>query len=376
MLLTVLSFFGPSSARAQEQEPVCETRLISKYSLRYNHALRMLPTIQFVGELKGAHGGTLSILEVPEQLAPSWASQYQIYPRAPQGDPRQIVSLLGASLAYYLGIREIEELKITIPNTAEVNGALDKLSRALVELGYESIPIRYYQQAESDKKSYFYVTTFYEKFMLPLATENSLHVHDISYHLSSVILTRELLAPVIEKYRHAIEFYQYAYARSSDELTRKRLDRYLSVLDMKIDVGLGNIQTAFIKRARLEIPDFVLQDIRRKYQTRDEQTKAKQRYYVQFLQYSLQDFWRTLTFNGENEMRFVDLALREAMDKDFMNADKIWHLYDSFWSQEKFKGFKDNKVLLPSGVEIYNKIMKRHEEMVRALNLLKKKESP
>ncbi len=377
MILTTLSFFGFSSLWAEENEvSSCVTRLLSKRSLRYYNAARYkAPTVHFAGELKGSHGGLLSILEVPDGLSPSWASQYQVQPRAPQGDPRQVVSLLGAQLAYFFGIREIDDLKITIPDVKEISGALAKLNRALIELGYEPIPISFYLQENADRNSYFYITSFYEKGLLPMAPSGILRVHDVSYHLGSIVLPRALLGPVMEKYRRAIEFYHFAQDRSVDELTRTRFEKYLNVLDMKIDVGLGNIPSAFVKRTRYEFSSLLMEEIQRKYKTEAERSAEQAKVETRFLQSWLNDSWKTLTFNGENEPGLVDLALREAMKSDFSDVETIWKIYDAFWRQQRFQGFKEISASVPSGEEIYAQIRERHAQLVKALAHIKKKES-
>lgn len=376
MLLTALSFFGPSISIGEEVElPRCETRLISKRSLRYGYAFRFKePTVHYGGEIKGDQGGTLALLTVPDTLGYSWSSQYQVQPRAPQGDPRQLVSLMGAQLAYFFGIRQIDDLKITIPDAKEINGALTKLNAALIELGYESIPIGYYLQGEEQKGSYFYITSFYEKGLLPMAPSGLMRVHDVSYHLAAIVLDPVLLKPVQEKYRRAIEFYHFAIERSTDEMTRMRLEKYLNVLEMKIDVGLGNIQTVFIKRTRQEIALLVLEEIKKKFKTEREQDEESAKAQSHFLQNYLHGNWKTLTFNGENEPGMVDLALREAMKGDFSDAEKIWNIYDAFWAQDKFKGFKEQPSSIPSGEYIHNKIIERHAQLIKALALIKKKE--
>lgn len=375
MVLTTLSFLGLAISMAEEEVQSCETRLISKHSLRYLNSLRLNPSVHFIGELKGDHSGTLSILEaLNKEWSPSWASQYQVQPRAPQGDPRQIVSLLGAQLAYFFGFREVDDYAITIPDIKEINGALAKLNAALIELGYEPIQIGFYSQGPSEKGSYYYITHFYEKGLLPMAPRGLLRVHDISYHLPAIILNQVLLKPVMEKYRRAIEFYHFAIERSTDEQTRARLEKYLNVLEMRIDAGLGNIPSAFVKRARQEFTTTMEEELRRKYKNKVEREKAKQELEINFMRGWLESTWKTAIFDGENEPGMVDLALRAAMHNDFADADSIWKIYDAFWGQEKFKGFKDIPTNFPTGEEIHKQIITRHTQLIKALVHIKKKE--
>lgn len=348
----------------ENSEPVwgpCETRLLNEEDLlNYRIIHEISETVRTIGEMPGSHGGKLIILEKKPGKY-SWYSQFSIFQGADQGDPRGISHTLGVELAYFFGVREISSDRMTIPDAAEINGAIKKLNKNLLSLGYKPIPIHYYEQSIRNHKDLLFLKMFAEEKSLPFNDSGSLLVHDVSYHLSSVLLTEELLQPIVDRYKWAIKFYEFirdnADVRFFQQMNRAE---YLSHLVARVDAGLGNLQPFFNFRSR----------------------KLSMNKNASFSVlgpdgFLLEKAWGTVSVYSTSKREMLDYFIGDLFFK-VKAADSLeseWsELYSRFIDEQKISKEDLNtpyKITIP---EVYTGLANRIEELKQALRLLQSKE--
>jgi len=250
LLLLVLAC-TPSMARLRNRVQLqsCQTHFISDEDLLQKNNERIYDRSVFLTgqSLPGFHGGRLLIVFKDADIN-SWYSHYQIFPSAGQGDPRQLITLLGSSLAHFFGIRQISEREITVPDIAELNGAIKALNKVLVELGYKPIPISFFLQNTEDHNAKTYVQNFTNNQQLPFANHQILLLHDIALHLHSIAFPETILEPIIRRYKLALLFYDYAKTQSSFFPNFEK--RFFHYLDRRLDRGTGSIAVAYLLKAQ------------------------------------------------------------------------------------------------------------------------------
>lgn len=355
-LLFVLSFSSVISA-SELPFTACETLLIyEKNFTRLRNTNTQVPTVRIVGRTMGAHGGERIVLERIGE-ANSWYSRYKIDLNGPQGDPRSLVTVLGPALAYFFGVREVPGDRVTIPDSDELNGAIKKLNKALVHLGYSPIPIYYYRQGASDNGSLRYMRELV-RYGLPYADYEDLQIHDAAYHLAALILTGEVLAPVIDRYRWAMQFYDHIHTLRAPILAQQiNRGAYLDILVAHADRGLGNLQRFF--NARFAESESFKTDV-----------PAKE------VLSMLETPWEILTYNGTSMRQMVRYVLtgmlKEASGTEAQRRQWM-EILETFSRRHADSASDVDKPYVYTPIDIYLKMMKRKSEMQQALNWLQSK---
>lgn len=357
ILLTALSFTSNSYA--------CETLMIGSRELPFLVRERDKPTVEYVGEIPGLHDGNLSILEVMGGIFGSWSSKYAVSIRVPQGDARQAVSLLGPLVSHFIGIRAVkgEEFKMTIPDFDEVIGALKKLNKALIKLGYEPVPISFYLQTKELEQAYMYVKLFSGSMQLPFSMKPRLRIHDVAYHLGLIALPVEVLMPIVERYRLALEFYNYASLQNPDQKSIETLTTIMKNMERNIDVGLGNTQGSYAVLAQENA-----------WMPRDRRKTNEDRYNKFYKSLGLE--WSRFVFVDGSSRDFIESHILRAMTEEEASHTLI---ADTFLGKrlEEFIKQTQNvdwsiraKLLTP--MELHEKIVKRRMELMRAVYLIQR----
>lgn len=341
-----------------EQAPVekhCETRLIKAEDvLTYRKMDEEAESVKTIGEMPGSQGGKLIVLE-RGGFYYSWFSHFQIFLKANQGDPRSLVNTLGSELAYFFGVRQISDNRITIPDVDEVNGAIEKLNVALKDLGYKPIPIRFHAQNIRNHDDMIYIKNFTQRMQLPYADSGPVRVHDAAYHLSSVLLSEELLVPIVEQYSLALKFYEYVQKNADHKLFQQMVRaKYLDHLVERVDVGLGNLQPFFNGKARKKNmnsafniygPDGFLLDVA----------------------------WSKFSFSFEGSYEILKYLVGDigVKAKSSVVDDNEWQrLLVAFITEQDVFNDKPSK---QTTADVYNSLVKRLEEMSKALKHLQAK---
>lgn len=165
--------------------PQSISRIRATYDRDHNPTV---PTIREMFSVNGDHGGKLTYLSKIDPNEPWFSGYYTTRPGGDiQGDPRTFTLAFGNRVAFFCGFRELNTLHsenpdnyiLTIPTTAEFNGALNKIDSALIAAGQEPIPVRFLEtEGVSDDTVKLYV----EKKMLVSAVEGNARFHDVNYH--------------------------------------------------------------------------------------------------------------------------------------------------------------------------------------------------
>jgi len=361
IFLTALSFTGMAYA--------CETLMIGTRELARFANLRAKPTVEYVGEIPGLHDGNLSILEmIGGNLGGSWLSTYTVSRRAPQGDARQAVSLLGPLVANFIGIRAVkdQEFLMTIPDIDEVIGALKKLNRALIKLGYEPVPISFYLQTKELGQPYMFVKLFSQSMQLPFSMQPRLRIHDVAFHLGSIAFPVEVLMPIVERYRLAFDFFNYTLLTSfPDRKNLRQLSKMMKNMERDVDLSLGSIQAAYAKLAQLN-PLITFN-----------RSKVDKERYTEFHN-NLTNEWKRFTFVEGSSKDFIESHLLRVMSNQDANSILLSDTFlgkrlEEFLKLEQNRHVDWNKSLknLTSN-ELHEKILNRHAELMQAVYLVQR----
>jgi hypothetical protein len=143
------------------------------------------PSAHVESAANGIHGGRLLTLV---RDGNSWASMSAAEPFSPQGDPRWFIQLVGPEAAEVFGFKMLAKDKMTVPDAAELNGAITAVNDVLVQKGHEAIPISFYGVTSYESESVRaddYVRQFANG-GLPLATATIERAKNAS---GSIILT-------------------------------------------------------------------------------------------------------------------------------------------------------------------------------------------
>lgn len=374
IFLTVLSFVGPNNSFAEVEfdfnkwveaskgttlhdykmfdTQICETHLISKNSLKqFSRRDAEYATIDFLGEMPGEHGGRLVLL-FKNPMFNSWRSRFSIG-AAKQGDPRAPVSLFGPLLTHFFGIRQISEDVITIPDVDEVNGAIKKLNTALIELGFQPIPFKYYEMMpepdeQDPKKRVKILFDFIEKatahFLWPFSIRQKFpQIHDVSYHLAMLMLPVHLLEQFKSRYSLVTKFYYFI--NTQIELNDNLRLSYLWEYAHRLDAGLGHFQVpAFLRIA-------------------DEKKKKYEE--------NLEKGWDILMKANISNAAFVEIGVSNILGWRSEESERVEKIFKSFLTQEQQGNLK--QVFTITGSELSKALKSRHDEIIKALMYLQRK---
>lgn len=112
---------------------------------------------------------------------------------APQGDPRWIAIVLGGDLAHYFGVSSLSSKVMSVAHTDFIDRQIAELNAKLRALGFDEIPVRFFTSADALESSENYNKRFAEEGLLPISSEPRLYIHDISYHLGTIVVPPSLV---------------------------------------------------------------------------------------------------------------------------------------------------------------------------------------
>lgn len=168
------------------------------------------PTLRRVERLEGRHGGHRYVYEL---VGDTWGSSYASAKFDAQGDPRWIFDQFGKEGAKFFGIELVGANKIILPDAREVQGAVEALNKELRARGLESIPIQFYDSGVKTTEGSNYLSRYVDEFGLPIMTSEHGLLHDLNFHLSAILLPKDLLAYSAERIRFERAFFKYLRAK-------------------------------------------------------------------------------------------------------------------------------------------------------------------
>lgn len=240
--LASLLWFSPAVANAAKPDPgefqSCTlafaelegelNKTVEADSFGDDIALDIMPTVKFVGQEQGEHGGGRIVVE---RVGKTWVSVYNQSGFDVQGDPRWFMELVGEDLSAYLGFRLLDDNRITIPDHAEFTGAMEKLNSRLRRNGEEPIRIRYYQAVNNDDVSVKkYVREFVENRSLPVAPSGNHLVHDMAFHSGAIFLPKNYLDALAARVEFMHEFGEFIKRKYSNNPEQAKAARYFAYL--------------------------------------------------------------------------------------------------------------------------------------------------
>lgn len=196
------------------------------------------PTLFQVGVMEGRSGGKRIVYQLK---GTRWGSNYEHERFAVQGDPRWIIDHLGTDGARFFGVEIFPGNKITLPDHAELKGAIKKLNRSLVDRGEEPIAISFYESTPTTEMPGSYLDKYINELAIPISSTEYGRLHDLSAHLTSILLPRNLLEYSAERYRYSrafIDFLKKKHAQNPSQL--KAVEVYEKLMDASSSLQVDN----------------------------------------------------------------------------------------------------------------------------------------
>ncbi|MEW6055777.1 MAG: hypothetical protein AB1540_04110 [Bdellovibrionota bacterium] len=208
-----------------------------------------------IGSVAGDHGGKLRVLERGPD-AEFWMQESKGLDDEFRGDPRWVIHVLGEDAAARLGIRQISNRHILIPDATEVQGAVDAFNRTAAP--EDQIAVSFYEpKRKNHVPSYEYAREFVVNGRLPIAKSGRESVHDINYHMLGVLLPPEALNQLRKQMSVIFDFRVYLAQR---KLLAKKMNRHWKIgdwIDQHIDgiaVEVDNITNGPVMALNPNVP--------------------------------------------------------------------------------------------------------------------------
>lgn len=172
------------------------------------------PSARVIDRENGVHGGELHIVK---KIGATWLSYFAPERDAYQGDPRRFAQIVGSKAGFFFGFRRISKDLMTIPNAIEATGAIRELNRTLQEMNQEPIGIGFYSSYNRKTSELDFLKRFaYEK-VFPIASEGTLELHDVSYHLVQAVLPNKLIDHGAKITQRLLEFTEFLKNKAAEQ---------------------------------------------------------------------------------------------------------------------------------------------------------------
>lgn len=192
-----------------------------------------------------------------------WASRYDHTGTGfnLQGDPRNIILILGAKLSAAFGISARESAKgdwtLKIPRMHVLKEKIQHLnSRLPQDQRIHYLPVE--TGFASSRESFALSISGREGFLLlfPFAERaQEVTVHDISYHLGAMVLPKSILQKINQINQETQRWVSFleSHGQALGPLVSRMVDQLIATRALELDVGTGNI-TDFLASSRLHFP--------------------------------------------------------------------------------------------------------------------------
>jgi hypothetical protein len=146
-------------------------------------------TVFIIDQGLGRHQGEIYRIRKDGE---SWLSVFQTAQKAPQGNPLWMVRALGPQAASYFSFAVITDSEAWVPSGRELSAAIDRFNEGLNSQN-ERIPIRYYDAEQNKSLAESYLEAFALRAELPVSSDPTTRMHDLSWHTSGIFLPQNLV---------------------------------------------------------------------------------------------------------------------------------------------------------------------------------------
>lgn len=192
-------------------------------------------TVYVSSRIKGSHGGKR--LEVRKKgefagIGGRWLQKNSHLLETPQGDVTWNHRTLGAQAGSFFGFHVISPWKVTVPDLAEVNGAIEAYNALLPIDSSDRILARFYEEPNLHAPIEKYLTRFAQNLELPLASEHLYFFHDLNFHfLGTILIPHEILKSAQKQTQALLHFAAYLRSRAAlGFLSSAEVEDYLTLL--------------------------------------------------------------------------------------------------------------------------------------------------
>lgn len=215
--IVLIALFLSLRAIADDENLACDKVLASMNAtygdetidLHYEGLGRDRKTVEFVGNEVTSNG----LLHLIRKIGVGWSTSYRTTPYDPQGNPQWPIYLLGKKAAKVLGfsMKDIDgqgsSSFMTLPSLEYLKQIISNVNR-LLPTQYQ-IHLNFYPDEPSPKKLTRYLQRYADSESLPMGDAQAnveIAIHDLSFHLLSMIIPNEVTAESRKIMRKILDF--------------------------------------------------------------------------------------------------------------------------------------------------------------------------
>lgn len=177
----------------------------------------------------------------------TWGSSFSGNGVDVMGNPLWFSAIVGPEVAAKFGFMEISNQLITAPTVSYLNGAITKANKALAKKSAGPLAISFYETtANSPITGKAYLENFVNG-KLPIEKMGALGIHDLSYHVSSLLLPKWFFQRLQSSTVWVLKFTRYLEVQRSLE-HHSEAEYVLSNTARNIDL-VGNFTSYFAEDA-------------------------------------------------------------------------------------------------------------------------------
>ena len=164
-----------------------------------------------------------------------------------QGDPRWFLFAFGEKTSRFFGFEAVSSTEIIVPDALEFTGAIRAINKQLALNGKQPIPMHFYESGGVDSD---YLRKILEN-GLPYARAGNPMVHDVSFHLASILLPPTFWNALKKRIEIHLEFTDYLQKKYHAYPEMKKLIEEFSncmkeILGSQLDYSTGQQSLLFL----------------------------------------------------------------------------------------------------------------------------------
>jgi len=195
-------------------------------------------TVSIGKELPGRYGGKRISLHL---MGETWLARYYSAENDVQGDPRLFMFAFGEKVSEFFGFKMVSPTEIIVPDAKELDGAIQRLNKQLINDGKEPIAVRFYKSGGEEPVER-YLRTIASRKALPIAMNGNPMIHDIGFHTGAIILPKAVMDDLAIRINRYFDF--VAFLRERYELDPEMLEEVNTLADGIFDLLATRIDYA------------------------------------------------------------------------------------------------------------------------------------
>ncbi len=183
-----------------------------------------------------------------------WRSGWSPDKKNLQGDPRNLMILLGDRVASFFKMQMLDQDSMIAPMGHLMSQQIRKANKFLKSIGEEEIAVKFKDSPIDQPIHYLDYLVDSMVFRLPVASDGHFLIHDVALHYGAILLPKSIFENMGQKsynfmkFNREVEFAIRKYPKVVQEKIKEVNRRMLSMHERRIDVATGNISIKTVDR--------------------------------------------------------------------------------------------------------------------------------